>query len=62
MMTAAAAALAATVSDDELNSSYIVPSVFHAGVAEAVAEAVKGSVVQIRKTAEETGEFPAVPV
>lgn len=62
MMTAASKALAETVSDDELNSSYIVPSVFHAGVADAVAGAVKGSVEQIRKVAEETGEFPAIPV
>ncbi|TDE11798.1 NAD-dependent malic enzyme [Jiangella asiatica] len=62
MMTAAAAALADTVKDDELNPSYIVPSVFHSGVAEAVAAAVRGSVESIRRTAEETGEFPAIPV
>ncbi|HEY9412831.1 MAG TPA: NAD-dependent malic enzyme [Jiangellaceae bacterium] len=62
MLTAAAKALAATVKDDELNSSYIVPSVFHSGVAEAVAAAVRGSVETIRKVAEETGEFPAVRV
>ncbi|WP_166356006.1 NAD-dependent malic enzyme [Phytoactinopolyspora limicola] len=62
MLSAAARALAATVSDDELNAAYIVPSVFHPGVAEAVAMAVRGSVESIRKVAEETGEFPAVPV
>jgi malate dehydrogenase (oxaloacetate-decarboxylating) len=62
MLTAAARALAATVSDDELNPAYIVPSVFHPGVAETVAAAVRGSVESIRRTAEETGEFPAIPV
>lgn len=62
MMAAAAKALAETVTDEELNSSYIVPSVFHPGVADTVAEAVKGSVEHIRKVAEETGEFPAIPV
>ncbi|TDD73158.1 NAD-dependent malic enzyme [Jiangella aurantiaca] len=62
MMIAAARALAATVKDEELNPSYIVPSVFHSGVAETVAEAVRGSVETIRRVAEETGEFPAIPV
>ncbi|WP_053205231.1 NAD-dependent malic enzyme [Jiangella muralis] len=62
MMLAAAAALAATVKDEELNPSYIVPSVFHSGVADTVAEAVRGSVETIRRVAEETGEFPAIPV
>jgi malate dehydrogenase (oxaloacetate-decarboxylating) len=62
MLTAAARALAETVSDDELNAAYIVPSVFHPGIADTVAAAVRGSVENIRKTAAETGEFPAVPV
>jgi malate dehydrogenase (oxaloacetate-decarboxylating) len=62
MLTAAATALAATVRDEELNASYIVPSVFHSGVVEAVASAVKGSVESIRRVAEETGEFPIIPV
>lgn len=62
MLTAAAKALAGTVTDDELNPSYIIPSVFHSGVAETVAAAVRGSVESIRKVAEETGEFPAIPV
>ncbi|WP_116947482.1 NAD-dependent malic enzyme [Jiangella endophytica] len=62
MMLAAAQALAATVKDEELNPSYIVPSVFHSGVADTVAEAVRGSVETIRRVAEETGEFPAIPV
>ncbi|MBB5788669.1 malic enzyme-like NAD(P)-binding protein [Jiangella mangrovi] len=62
MMIAAAKALAGTVKDEELNPSYIVPSVFHSGVADTVAEAVRGSVETIRRVAEETGEFPAIPV
>ncbi|MGH8829221.1 MAG: malic enzyme-like NAD(P)-binding protein, partial [Jiangellaceae bacterium] len=62
MLTAAARALAGTVTDDELNPFYIVPSVFHPGVVDAVAAAVRGSVETIRKVAEETGEFPALPV
>jgi len=40
MLVAAAEAIARCVSDDELNASYIVPSVFDARVAPAVAEAV----------------------
>ena len=40
MLVAAAEAIAGCVSDDELNASYIVPSVFDARVAPAVAEAV----------------------
>jgi malate dehydrogenase (oxaloacetate-decarboxylating) len=48
MLLAAAKALSGTVSDDELNATYIVPSVFHPGVTEAVAAAVKRSVEEIR--------------
>lgn len=40
MLVAAAEAIASCVSDDELNASYIVPSVFDARVAPAVADAV----------------------
>ncbi|MFZ5870548.1 MAG: NAD-dependent malic enzyme [Actinomycetota bacterium] len=40
-LLAAAYALAATVTDDELNAAYIVPSVFHPDVAHVVAEAVR---------------------
>ena len=40
MLVAAAEAIAGCVSDEELNASYIVPSVFDARVAPAVAEAV----------------------
>ncbi len=48
MLLAAASALAGTVSDDELNASYVVPSVFHPGVADAVAGAVRRSVEEAR--------------
>jgi malate dehydrogenase (oxaloacetate-decarboxylating) len=48
MLLAAAKALSGTVSDDELNATYIVPSVFHPGVTETVAAAVKKSVEEIR--------------
>jgi malate dehydrogenase (oxaloacetate-decarboxylating) len=48
MLLAAADALAGTVSDDELNPSYIVPSVFHPGVAEVVAGAVRKSAERAR--------------
>jgi malate dehydrogenase (oxaloacetate-decarboxylating) len=41
MMIAAARAIADTVHDDELNPSYIVPSVFDSSVAPAVAAAVR---------------------
>ena len=41
MMIAAARALAATVSADERNANYIIPSVFHPDVAKTVAAAVR---------------------
>jgi malate dehydrogenase (oxaloacetate-decarboxylating) len=41
MLLAAADALAKCVEPDELNASYIVPSVFHADVAQRVADAVR---------------------
>ena len=40
MLLAAAEALADVVSDDQLNASYIVPSVFDEKVAPAVARAI----------------------
>ena len=40
MLVAAARAIAGAVGDDELNASYIIPSVFDATVARAVADAV----------------------
>ncbi|AYY15258.1 NAD-dependent malic enzyme [Actinobacteria bacterium YIM 96077] len=62
MLIAAARALAGTVGDEEINPAYIIPSVFHPGIAETVATAVRESVETIRKVADETGEIPAVPV
>jgi malate dehydrogenase (oxaloacetate-decarboxylating) len=44
MLLAAARALAAVVTDDQLNASYIVPSVFHPDVASTVAAAVSKAV------------------
>jgi len=41
VLLAAARALAATVSDEELNAYYIVPSVFHPDLAQVVAAAVR---------------------
>jgi malate dehydrogenase (oxaloacetate-decarboxylating) len=62
MLLAAARALAKTVSDDELNPAYIMPSVFHPGVSETVAAAVRKSVEDVRRAIVETGEIPAQPV
>ena len=42
MLIAAADAIAGVVTDEEINPSYIIPSVFHADVAEAVALAIAG--------------------
>ncbi len=41
LLVAAAQAIAGTVSDDELNANYVIPSVFHEEVHKAVATAVK---------------------
>ena len=43
-LLAAARALAAVVGPDELNAAYIIPSVFHPGVADTVASAVRAAV------------------
>ncbi|MFP5333839.1 MAG: NAD-dependent malic enzyme [Actinomycetes bacterium] len=51
-LLAAAYALAAVVTDDELNATYIVPSVFHPEVSHVVAEAV-------RRAATHDGSSPA---
>jgi malate dehydrogenase (oxaloacetate-decarboxylating) len=51
-LIAAAHALAAVVSDEELNASYIVPSVFHPDVSSAVATAVSSAA---RRTEQEDG-------
>ncbi|MFC5998113.1 NAD-dependent malic enzyme [Quadrisphaera sp. GCM10027208] len=53
-LLAAAYALAAVVTDDELNATYIVPSVFHPDVATVVADAVRRAV-----QAEEHADAPA---
>ena len=45
VLLAAATALAAVVGDDELNPTYIVPSVFHPEVTTAVADAVRKAVL-----------------
>jgi len=43
LLVAAADAIASTVSDDELNANYIIPSVFHPDVHTAVASAVRSA-------------------
>ena len=43
VLVAAAEAIAASVSDDEVNANYVIPSVFHAEVHERVAEAVRAA-------------------
>ncbi len=48
MLLAAAHALAAVVSDEERNPAYVVPSVFHPGVAETVAASVRETAVLAR--------------
>jgi malate dehydrogenase (oxaloacetate-decarboxylating) len=44
MLLAAAQAIAAVVTDDELNANYVIPSVFHPDVHGAVAAAVRSAV------------------
>jgi malate dehydrogenase (oxaloacetate-decarboxylating) len=46
MLLSAAAALAAVVTDEQLNPSYVVPSVFDPAVSRAVAAAVTGAAHQ----------------
>jgi malate dehydrogenase (oxaloacetate-decarboxylating) len=43
MMLRAAEAIAHVVSDEELNASFIIPTVFHPDVHQAVAAAIRGS-------------------
>ena len=45
-LLAAARAIAAVVSDEELNANYIIPSVFHPDVHQAVAAAVRSAVLE----------------
>jgi malate dehydrogenase (oxaloacetate-decarboxylating) len=58
MLLAAAEALASTVRPEELNAHYIVPSVFHPGVADAVAGAVE-RVARAAKAATTGQDAPA---
>ena len=51
MMKTACYALAKLVSDDEIHENYIIPSVFHEGVAKAISEAIKKSNGKVSKTA-----------
>jgi len=57
MLIAAARALAAVVTTEELNASYIVPSVFHPDVAATVAAAVSAA-VRAGGTSGPTDEYP----
>ena len=59
-LIAAARALAAVVTDDELNASYIVPSVFHPDVSSTVAAAVRKAVPG-RRPGDRPGRRPAEP-
>ncbi len=49
MLLAAAHALAAVVTDEERNPAYVVPSVFHPGVAETVAASVRETAILARR-------------
>ncbi|MFC8719085.1 NAD-dependent malic enzyme [Kitasatospora sp. NPDC057198] len=62
MMLAAARALATTVTDDELNPNYIIPSVFHPGVAKTVAAAVRDAALAARGDAETAPERPTAGI
>jgi malate dehydrogenase (oxaloacetate-decarboxylating) len=48
LLVAAAHAIAASVSDDELNANYVIPSVFHEDVHKAVAAAVRDAAQRSR--------------
>ena len=60
VLLAAATALAATVSDAELNAAYIVPSVFHPDVTKVVAAAVQAAATKAQAAA--AGAVAAEPV
>ncbi len=47
LLVAAARAIASTVTDDELNVNYVIPSVFHEEVHKAVATAVKDAAQEV---------------
>ncbi len=48
MLVAAARAIASTVTDDELNANYVIPSVFHEEVHKVVAAAVRNAAQAVR--------------
>ncbi|HEX6917217.1 MAG TPA: NAD-dependent malic enzyme, partial [Phycicoccus sp.] len=58
VLLAAADALAAVVTDDELNATYIVPSVFHPDVSTVVAEAVQAAAQQADREWVEAEGYP----
>jgi len=58
VLLAAAHALAAVVTDEERNATYIIPSVFHPDVTTTVATAVADAA---RRDPAQTGAIPAVP-
>ena len=62
MKLAAAKAIAAVVTDDDLNEDYIIPSVFDRDVAPAVAAAVVAEAKNagIARVTEETGTFATI--
>jgi len=62
MLTAAARALAAVVTDDELNANYIMPSVFHPDVPQSVAAAVRDAARQLEGRGSEPSETAATEV
>ncbi len=62
MLLAAATALAAVINADELNATYIVPSVFHPGVTTLVAEAVANAAREDCETNPNDGQLvPVIP-
>ncbi len=62
MLLAAARALAAVVGDDELNASYIIPSVFHPGLAETVASAVRDAASAVGTARSAPRPAPGTPL
>ncbi len=62
LLLAAARALAAVVRQDELNASFIIPSVFQPGLAETVAAAVREAAVAAGTARSAPTPTPATPV
>ena len=59
VLVAAAHAIASTVSTEELNANYIIPSVFHADVHKLVAAAVRAAAEEAGQTATDPETLPA---